>query len=520
MRLLLRCDAGPATGVGHAVRCAALAEAAIEAGHDVFWSGRLDGLDWLWTGLSRTDRDTGTPPHPGAGEADRPGTLLPPADSADELVALCREHRIDAAHVDHYLLGPELRDALNPHGVVLSTVEDFHTGRRPADVVVDPNLGADAVPRPDDGSPVLLRGPRFAPLRRSVRRARTTREDRLSGRRDSGTASTGPGSAGAAGPTDPPRVLVVMGGTDAAGLLGRVVSALAATGVPADVDVVVPPGRELAVPDGFRTVPPLPDLPGAAADVDLVVSAAGTTVWELCCVGVAMALVRVADNQTEGYRAVTASGVAAGLGSADDLSHPDTTATLRHLLTDPDARAALAARARDVVDGRGADRILDALRTATGDRSLSTRPATSDDAELLLAWRNDPETRRWSRTPSPVTAVEHRAWLERSLADGDRMLLVVSDADGPVGTVRWDHDPDGWEVSITVAPQRRGSGLAGPLLAAGERALRASTGAGTPVTAVVHRDNTASARLFARAGYAPSDAPDADGFGTHRRTLD
>lgn len=484
MRLLLRCDAGLSTGVGHAVRCAAIAEQAAAAGHDVLWSGRLDGLDWLWDGLENA-----------------PGAVLAAADDARSLVALAREVRADAVHVDHYLFGPELRDALNPAGVVLSSVEDFHTGRRPADVVVDPNLGAAGHPRPDDGSPVLLRGPDYAPLRASVRRARDRRAD---------------------GPVhDVPRVLVVMGGTDAAGLLPRVVDALAATGAPADVDVVVPDGRVLDVPAGFRTVPPLPDLPGAAAGTDLVVSAAGTTVWELCCVGVPMALVRVADNQTEGYRAVTDSGVAAGLGSAADLSGPDTTATLRHLLTDPDARGALAARARRVVDGRGAERVLDALHVATGaDRALTIRSAGPADAEMLLAWRNDPETRRWSRTPGPVLAVEHRAWLERSLADGDRMLFVVEDSDGPVGTVRWDHEPDGWEVSITVAPERRGGGFAGPVLAAGERALRASTGAGTPVTAVVHRDNAASARLFARAGYEAAGAPDADGFGTHRRTLD
>ncbi|MDQ4116552.1 MAG: bifunctional UDP-2,4-diacetamido-2,4,6-trideoxy-beta-L-altropyranose hydrolase/GNAT family N-acetyltransferase, partial [Actinomycetota bacterium] len=438
MRLLLRCDAGPSTGVGHAVRCAAIAEAAVAAGHHVLWSGRLDGLEWLWDGL----------------EHDR-GTVLDPADDARSLAALARDVRADAVHVDHYGLGPELRDALGPAGVALSSVEDFHSGRRPADVVVDPNLGAADHPRPDDGSPVLLRGSAYAPLRASVRRARDRRTME---------------------PVhDTPRVLVVMGGTDAGGLLPHVVDALAATGVPAAVDVVVPHGRSLDVPAGYRTVPPLPDLPGAAAGMDVVVSAAGTTVWELCCVGVPMALVRVADNQIEGYRAVTGSGVAAGLGTAADLPGPDTTATLRHLLTDPETRDALAARARDVVDGRGAERVLDALRAATGaHRTLTTRPATTADADMLLAWRNDPETRRWSRTPAPVHAVEHRAWLERSLASGDRMLLVVEDACGPVGTVRWDRGPHGWEVSITVAPERRGAGLAGPVLAAAERALRES----------------------------------------------
>lgn len=507
MRLLLRCDAGPSTGVGHAVRCAAVAESALLSGHEVSWSGRLDGLDWLWSGLVR-----------------EPGPVLPPADTAGGLAALAREHRIDAVHVDHYLLGDDLRPALHDAGVVLSTVEDFATGRRPGDVVVDPNMGADDHPRPDDGSPVLLRGPGYAPLRLAVRRARTRRALRT---------ADAPG-------TGPPRVLVVMGGTDAAGLLPRVVTALAAADAPAAVDVVVPGGRPLDLPAGgpatFRAVPPLSDLPAAMAEADLVVSAAGTTVWELCCVGVPMALVRAADNQTEGYRTVVDAGAAAGLGGTGDLTDPAAaTAVLRALLTGPDARAALAGRAATVVDGEGAGRVVDALATAVGTSSgrearvaaeervlagvLRARRARPDDAELLLAWRNDPDTRRWSRSHDEVGLAAHRRWLTGSLERDDRLLLVVDDVRGPVGTVRWDRDDSGWEVSITVAPQRRGEGLAGPLLRAGEDALRARTGAGTPVTAVVHTGNDASARLFARAGYGDPTGPDADGFRTVHRLL-
>ena len=530
MRLLLRCDAGPSTGVGHAVRCAAVAEAALLSGHQVFWSGHLDGLDWLWAGLLRFRwrayrplPDAAVEPPPGP-----PGTVLPPVDSTDDLLALCREHRIDAVHVDHYLLGTGLRDALNAAGVVLSTVEDFGTGRRPGDVVVDPNLGAGDHPRPDDGSTVLLRGPDYAPLRIAARRARRLRAIR---------ASAAPSAAAGC----PPRVLVVMGGTDAAGLLPRVIAALHATDAPAEVDVVVPPGRDLDLPgDGparFRAIPPLPDLPAAMAETDLVVSAAGTTVWELCCVGVPMALVRAAGNQAEGYRTVVDSGAAAGLGEADDLSAPEPAATvLRALLTDPDRRDGLAGRACTVVDGEGANRVVDAVATTaglpadTGARDLvertylgavlHARPAVLDDAELLLHWRNDPETRRWSRSTGEIDLDAHRRWLAGSLDREDRRLLVVSDLDGPVGTVRWDREAPGWEVSITVAPERRGSGLAIPLLRAGEEALRARAGAGTPVIAVVHADNAASARLFARAGYVDDEAGlDADGFRTLRRTL-
>lgn len=642
MRLLLRCDAGPTTGVGHAVRCAAVAEAAGLAGHDVHWSGRLDGLDWLWSGLTRPGgaetgtalpSDTALPPDTARPPATvlPPGIVLPPADTAADLVALCRDHRIDAVHVDHYLLGTDLRAALNAAGTVLSTVEDFGTGRRPGDVVVDPNLGSQNHPRPDDGSPVLLRGPRYAPLRATTRRARARRADLVAGSSGAGSGGgVGSSGAGFGGGSSAPRVLVVMGGTDAAGLLPTVVDALRAADVPAEVDVVVPAGRTLDLPPGgparFRAVPPDPDLPAAMAAADLVVSAAGTTVWELCCVGVPMALVRVVDNQAEGYRTVVAAGAAAGLGSVDDLRGSDTAAgTLRALLTDPARRNAMAGRARTVVDGDGAGRIVDAITAAiTGAGSdagsaetlphgrphpdgpfpgdslpgssppgnsqpgsarpgnsppgsarpgnslpgsarsgaslpggpalhgpapgrpapgvpahtepdpggpagrasgrptpvLRARPATLDDAEQLLVWRNDPDTRRWSRSSDTIDLDAHRRWLAGSLERVDRHLLVVSDDDGPVGTVRWDRDCAGWEVSITVAPDRRGRGLAGPLLRAGEDALREWIGAGTPVTATVHGDNAASLRLFTRAGYrdGPGD-PTPDGFHTLQRIL-
>ncbi|MET0190092.1 MAG: hypothetical protein ABW212_13900, partial [Pseudonocardia sediminis] len=79
MRLLLRCDAGPSTGVGHAVRCAAVAEAALADGYEVFWSGGLDGLDWLWGGLR------GGYAHDPVPRSGPPGTLLPPADDAASL---------------------------------------------------------------------------------------------------------------------------------------------------------------------------------------------------------------------------------------------------------------------------------------------------------------------------------------------------------------------------------------------------------------------------------------------------
>jgi RimJ/RimL family protein N-acetyltransferase len=273
-----------------------------------------------------------------------------------------------------------------------------------------------------------------------------------------------------------------MGGGAAPSAVAAALTALRETGVPARVHAI----SSVAVP-GFDVTPPTPALPALFAAADLVISAAGVTLLELCCIGVPAALVQLADNQAAGYQAAVAQGLAAGLGT-DPREHVN---ALRTLLRDPVHRAALAQHARTVVDGRGADRILD----ATG-LDPTVRAATDADTEQLLTWRNDDETRRWSRTSEPVSAADHREWLSRVLADEDRRLLIAEHHGHPVGTVRFDRGGDTWEVSITIAPQARGRRLALPVLLAAERALGPAT-----IRATVHSDNTASRRIFDRAGY-------------------
>ncbi|WP_326567647.1 GNAT family N-acetyltransferase [Amycolatopsis rhabdoformis] len=148
---------------------------------------------------------------------------------------------------------------------------------------------------------------------------------------------------------------------------------------------------------------------------------------------------------------------------------------------------------------------------------LAAREATDADAELLLAWRNDPRTRQASRSSGVIDLADHLRWLRGVLASPDRVLLVVSEDAGPVGTVRFDREAPGeWEVSITLAPESRGRGLSRAVLAEGERWLSESHEVHV-VLAAVHEDNAASAALFERSGYVES-APAEDGFRWLRKT--
>jgi spore coat polysaccharide biosynthesis predicted glycosyltransferase SpsG len=98
-----------------------------------------------------------------------------------------------------------------------------------------------------------------------------------------------------------------------------------------------------------------------------VLSASGTSTWELLCLGVPPALIWVAENQRLGYDRTVDEGLAAGLGRLDELRSPGSpgagaaVATLRRLLTDPAGRAELGARGWSAVDGLGRARVAHAV---------------------------------------------------------------------------------------------------------------------------------------------------------------
>lgn len=485
--VVIRCDASPSGGIGHLVRAISVAGAAREAGHSVVVAGAIESVL-----AERLLADAG----------------LETAEAPADLGILAAEQGATVVHVDDYPTGIEARDQVHASGALLSSMEDGTFGRRPADVVIDSTIRAERTVRPEDGSGTVLLGIEYAPMRAQVRAARERR---------AGTADLGHDA----------RVLIVMGGTDATGAAGTLAALCAAADGVGHVGVIAPEqswdavrseaGREVEL------IAPSPAFLDRAADADLVVSAAGTTAWELACIGVPSLLVAVVENQRAGYEAALDEGIARGLGSlAEVRDDPQAArAAVESAVADLRSGRSWAETGRTLVDGQGAGRIIaawtQALQRRLGEDAApaAARPAALADSALLLRWRNDPETREVSRSTERVSWEGHSQWYQRILEDPWRLLYVVERGGTPVGTVRFDalNAPDAaeWEVSITLAPEARGHGLARAVLAAGEDAFDQGHPEATVVAAVLP-GNVPSQRLFARAGYQLDPARDDGDF--------
>ncbi len=482
--VFLYCNAGGAYGMGHLLRCIALAQEASSRGWRAVIGGEISDEAAARGRAIDPDIDIAT---------------FPPGQSHEWINHIQRGGSPDVVHIDSY---GDVPQALLGADAVISNMQDGRFGIRRADLAIDPNLGAERRFERPDLSTYRLIGADAAVVRAQVREHR-----------------------GAAPEVhDRFRVLVVIGGTDPEQLTGTVVRGLNGIEEPLDVVVVAngPQKGDIersALGSQHRVVvePFLSDLPGVAADQDLVISAAGTSVWDFACMGVPMALVCAVENQRSGYRAAVQSRLAIALGEPPHADLVKNVAGISPAALNAQ-REAQSVHLRSVVDGLGAWRIVSAWeqisapsRAARAELDAQARRAGPGDATVLFEWRNDPVTRASSRTTGVLNWTDHVLWFSNAMAAEDVQLYVVEVGDEKIGTVRWDHrGGTDWEISMTIAPAARGKGWGRAVLAAGERAFAATRPA--RLTAAINASNVASLRLFSRAGYLPLLPAGSDGF--------
>ena len=133
--------------------------------------------------------------------------------------------------------------------------------------------------------------------------------------------------------------------------------------------------------------------------------------------------------------------------------------------------------------------------------TIALRPATADDARLLLDWRNDPDARAASFDQEVIDMERHREWLAGRLADPGCALFVVEREGVPAGSVRLEREGrDSAEIHVAVAPEARGAGVAGAALREASKRAGELLGAAV-VRARVKPGNEASLRAFRTAGF-------------------
>lgn len=468
--LLLRADAGERVGAGHVMRCLALAQAWRAAGGDAVFVTRP-----LPAALAERLRAEGARVCP-----------LPTGDDAQQTIALAAELGAKWIVLDGYEFGHEYQRAIKGAGLRLLVLDDYgHASDHCANLVLNQNIQAtrEMYSRREPSTELLL-GTRYVLLRQEFLQARKARAQ-------SGTVR---------------RVLVSMGGADPDNVTLKMLEALTALEV--ETTAVIGPANprgaaleEFARQSGgrLRVRRNATDMPELMAAADLAVAAAGSTCWELAYMGLPQLLVILAENQRGAAERLDAIGAARNLGWHASLDVATLRAEIATLLADRERCAAMSERASELVDGRGAQRVVMAMKS----RSLTLRPAGPDDARLIFDWANEPATRAASFSSERIPWEQHRDWFTRKLRDPDcHFFVVLGLQQKPIGQVRFDRIGADAVISLSLDAGARGRGIGSAVISAACRELFQKSD--TPaVTAYIKPDNEASLRAFLNADFEP-----------------
>lgn len=485
MQAVFRADASAALGGGHAMRCLSVA-------------GFLKTLGWH-CGFAVNEAALKTVP----GLASEDLEILN-CSAMEEPEALKKlwAGGVDWLIADHYSRDADWEKSCRGWAGKILVIDDLADRRHDCDVLLDQTLGVDcgdyARLVPPDAQ--LLTGSEYALLRPSFAAARPTSLDR---RRRSGKLE---------------RILVSLGATDPGNHSFMALQAIAKSGLPLTVDVVLGSaaqhrGAVAAEIESMHQDVELhieaTNLPELMTHADLAIGAAGTSTWERCCLGLPSLMLVVAENQRRIAARVAAAGAARLVSAGPDSLVDEIAAALIGLSDDGAALADMSAKAAAICDGRGGDRLGLALtapgRTKDG-RQVSLRLAASEDESLILEWQRHPTTRRFSRNPEVPSPEEHHRWFSARLAEPECLFTLITMEGTPTGVLRLDPVPrrteapeaPAYEVSILISPDYRGQGIA-------EEALRfARRWQGKAIiVAEVLPGNEASGRLFRNAEYKP-----------------
>ena len=336
--LCIRADAGPEMGIGHVMRCIALAQAWQDGGGRVIFITATE-TPAILERLTAEGLETRRLSAPKATEADSAETRLIAGECGAKWLIL-----------DGYHFPTSYHRSVKSTGLKLLIVDDIaDSDLSEADAILNQNIYAAPPMYAGATHAELLLGLNYTLLRREILQHRHRR---------TGIAAIAK------------NVLVTLGGSDPPNATLEVMQALAACSYPNfDIKIVVGAANphwatlESALPQLqvhhqavlLRNPPHLPEL---MADADLAIAASGSSSWELACLGAPMLLIMIAANQAGVVKRLAELQVATDLGP-DRSQWPALISTTAHSHTRRDSMSRSAAQ---LLDGRGASRVVKYLR--------------------------------------------------------------------------------------------------------------------------------------------------------------
>ena len=482
--LYVRADADHRIGSGHMMRCIALAQA---------WRDKWNTKDGQITFISHCESQSLRQNIKDEGfqlvSIEKPYPDTEDIRITIELLSSSRKRFLASQWVvlDGYHFGTEYQREIRKNGCKLLVIDDYnHLERYHADVLLNQNLGAENIAYNFDDGTVLLRGHRYILLRSNFLKC----ENRVK-----------------SAPDVAKNILVTMGGGETSDLILRIINILEkfdssildikiiAGHTDAKLDVIK--RRIQHAQESFTLLHDVKDMASLMRWADIALTAGGSTCWELLFMGVPIVIIVLSENQKNIAAAIDATGSGINLGGYQDIRQEDIACVLSALIHEKGKRRIMASRGMGWVDGKGADRVVNAMSMDM----ILLRNTGKRDCELIWRWANDTEVRKNAIASDQIGWEDHLNWYNNKLSDPRCIhFIATTGQEDLLGQIRFDISNDQAEIDVSIDKDRRSKGYGARLIKAGVDSIVNRA----PVRKVFSRvkmKNTPSINAFIKAGF-------------------
>jgi UDP-2,4-diacetamido-2,4,6-trideoxy-beta-L-altropyranose hydrolase len=122
---------------------------------------------------------------------------------------------------------------------------------------------------------------------------------------------------------------------------------------------------------------------------------------------------------------------------------------------------------RAVIDGKSGTRILDIFCNLNSSKELVLRRVNIDDLDVTFQWATNSQIRLYSYTEHVISYEEHSLWFHNKLDDNGSIYLVAELNSQKIGSVRFDVKGEEAVISYLLDPEFHGKGLGKAILCEG-----------------------------------------------------
>lgn len=369
--VVIRADANSKIGMGHVMRCLSVADALLKRGEEVLFVTADDTPVPLLTKKGVPYRVLHT--DYADMEAELPGLLCilqeltQRAELPEEVLSRMSSQRKDIAIlVDSYYVTEKYLAALKKR-ITTIYMDDIYAFSYPVDMLINYNIYGEEMGYEKDAAfadTKLLLGTKYVPLREEFSAGAGYVQSRKE--LPLGAANVTPAEEGG--------ILITTGGSDSFNLAGQLLMEAMKYDALKEKEYHVVSGslnphigelQALAKKhENIHIHCNVTNMAELMAESEVALSAGGSTLYELCAMGVPVIAFSFAENQERLVQTFVKRGIAQYGGNYRTDGNKmiqNTIAGLETLLEDKNLRTEYRKKARTLVDGKGADRIAEAI---------------------------------------------------------------------------------------------------------------------------------------------------------------